>query len=282
MFFHTPFITGAFMSRPPVRLPDQWSSHVKSGILHAISLASVALSYARGRAAGERRLQAEIHRAEDEIAMLREELSIKDGRWERSHPHRRPHYTPVLRMRILQLRAARGWTLETTARVFLIEGQTLLAWMSQLDEPDGRPKIQTIEPVNKYPDFVRCLVRQLKTLYPTMGSMRIAQTLAREGLRLGATTVRRIVREKNGPKSVAPAVTFVRRRRAVGRYPGHTWHLDLTAVPIRAGHWVPWPPLFVPQRWPFCWCECRVPAPGAVAISSWSWEASATALICPS
>jgi transposase InsO family protein len=157
-------------------------------------------------------------------------------------------------MRILALRAARGWTLEATARIFLIDGQTLFAWMSQLDELDGTPKIQTVEPVNKYPDFVRCLVRVFKTLFPTMGSVRIAQTLARAGLRLGATTVRRIVREKSGPKSNAPAVTVIRRRRAVGRYPGHTWHLDLTAVPIRAGHWVPWPPLFVPQRWPFCWC----------------------------
>lgn len=110
-----------------------------------------------------------------------------------------PHYTPILRMRILQLRAARGWTLEKTARVFLIDGQTLLAWMSQLDDPDGRPLIQAVEPVNRYPDFVRCLVRQIKTLFPTMGSVRIAQTLAREGLRLGATTVRRIVREKNRP-----------------------------------------------------------------------------------
>jgi hypothetical protein len=90
-----------------VRLPKQWSKHVKSGILHAISLASVALAYARGRATGVRRLRAELDQVTCEIALLREELSIKDGRWERSHPHRRPHYTPIQRMRILQLRAAR-------------------------------------------------------------------------------------------------------------------------------------------------------------------------------
>jgi hypothetical protein len=33
----------------PIRLPKQWSKHVKAGVLHAISLASVALAYARGR-----------------------------------------------------------------------------------------------------------------------------------------------------------------------------------------------------------------------------------------
>ncbi len=30
------------MPARPVRLPEQWSKHVKSGILHAISLASCA------------------------------------------------------------------------------------------------------------------------------------------------------------------------------------------------------------------------------------------------
>ena len=34
--------------RPPMRLPRQWSRHVQSGILHAISLASVVVSFALG------------------------------------------------------------------------------------------------------------------------------------------------------------------------------------------------------------------------------------------
>ena len=148
--------------RRPIRLPKQWPAHVKSGVLHAISLASVVLAFARSRATGRRRLQAELERANTEIALLREELYIKDGRWERSRSRRRPHYTPTHRMRILQLRAARGWTLEKTARVFLVDLQTLLIWMRRLDEQGERSLIQTVEPVNRYPDFVRNLVRQLK------------------------------------------------------------------------------------------------------------------------
>ncbi len=154
----------------PIRLPKQWSKHVKAGVLHAISLASVALAYARGRATGQRRLCARLEQATSEIALLREELSIKDGRWERSHSRRRPHYTPTQRMRILQLRAARGWTLEKTARVFLFDFQTLQIWMRRLDEQGERDLIQTVEPVNRYPDFVRNLVRQLKRLFPTIPS----------------------------------------------------------------------------------------------------------------
>ncbi len=37
------------------------------------------------------------------------------------------------------------------------------------------------------------------------------------------------------------------------RYPGHTWHVDLTTVPTSGGFWVPWMPFAKPQRWPFCW-----------------------------
>lgn len=89
----------------PIRLPRQWPKHVKAGILHAISLASVVVSYARGRATGRRRLLARLEQAETEIALLREELAIKNGRWERSRSRRRPHYTPIQRMRIPQLRS---------------------------------------------------------------------------------------------------------------------------------------------------------------------------------
>ena len=78
-------------TRARIRLPKQWFQHVKSGVLHAISLASVALSHARGRAAGRRRLRAQLEQATTEIALLREELTIKDGRWERSRSRRRPH-----------------------------------------------------------------------------------------------------------------------------------------------------------------------------------------------
>jgi putative transposase len=246
----------------PIRLPRQWSRHVKTGILHAISLASVAISYARGRTTGRRQLRAQLDQATTEIAMLREELSIKDDRWNRSHRRRRPHYTPTQRMRILQLRAARGWTLEEIAKIFLVDLQTLLIWMRRLDEEGEPALIQTAEPVNRYPDFVRNLVRQLKTLCPAMGSERIAQVLGRAGLALGATTVRRIIRERGGPPEDEPQAEG-RRRRAVAKYPGHTMYVDLTTVPTRAGFWAPWFPFSLPQRWPCCWWV-------AVVVDQWS------------
>jgi hypothetical protein len=52
---------------------------------------------------------AELERANTEIALLEEELTIKDSRRSRIAPRRRPYYRPVPRMRILKLKAARGW-----------------------------------------------------------------------------------------------------------------------------------------------------------------------------
>ena len=60
--------------------------------------------------------------------------------------------------------------------------------------------MQWREPVNKFPDFVRYAVQRLKTLCPGMGKVKIAQTLCRAGLHLGATTVGRILKEPPHPK----------------------------------------------------------------------------------
>ena len=49
--------------RSSIRLPRQWPRHVKSGILHAVSLASVVVTFARGQATGRRRLRAELEQA---------------------------------------------------------------------------------------------------------------------------------------------------------------------------------------------------------------------------
>jgi len=83
----------------PVALPKGWTRHVRSALLQAISLAATAWTLARGRAATSRRrqepLQAELDRAHAEIALLGEELRIKDARWSRLPSRRRPHYTAI-------------------------------------------------------------------------------------------------------------------------------------------------------------------------------------------
>jgi len=90
--------------------------------------------------------------------------------------------------------------------------------------------------VNKFPDFVRYIVQRLKTLSPSMGKVKIAETLCRAGLHLGVTTVGRILKEapQSGPGDPAPCTGVVNAKR-----PNHVWHVDLTAVPTSVGFWAP-------------------------------------------
>jgi hypothetical protein len=87
-------------------LPRGWTRRVRSSVLHTISPRTAVLTAARASASSQD-VHAELERAQHEIALLREELDLEDSRWIRLSPRRRPHYTPVQRMRILQRSAGR-------------------------------------------------------------------------------------------------------------------------------------------------------------------------------
>jgi hypothetical protein len=99
--------------------------------------------------AGSGGLRVELERAEQEIALLREELDLKDSRWIRLSPRRRPYFTPVQRMRILQLKAARNWSCEQAAAALMLDEQTLKSWLRRVDEDGERALVQLGEPVNR-------------------------------------------------------------------------------------------------------------------------------------
>jgi hypothetical protein len=63
-------------------------------------------------------------------------------------------------MAILQLKAARGWSLEQTAREFLVTANTIRSWLKRVDEEGPNALVQLSEPVYKFPRFVRYLVEQ--------------------------------------------------------------------------------------------------------------------------
>jgi transposase InsO family protein len=197
------------------------------------------------------RRRAELDRLQQEIQLLREEIRIKDSRMQHVEPQRRPHYPPTERLAILELRAARSWSLAQTARTFLVTPLTIASWTARLDEDGPDALVRLPEPVNRFPQFVGYLVRRLKALCPAMGRVRIARVLARAGLHLGSTTVRRMLRAPRPPKRnlfVEPAP-----RRITARHPNDLWHVDLTTVPTGLGFWISWSPFALPQTWPFCW-----------------------------
>ena len=242
---------------PRIPLPKGWTKHVRAAVLHVISLAQYAAVYSRSWAVdsmnGRVRLRAELDRAHQEIALLREALRIKDARMAQIAPLRRPHYPPAERMAILELRAARGWSLQETADAFQLTAPTIASWMQRVDEAGADALVQIRVPVNKFPDFVRYVVQRLRVLCPTMGKVKMAQTLARAGLHLGTTTVGRILKEKPVPPPQTTQQAESTPRVVTAKRPDHVWHIDLTVVPTGAGMWCAWLPFALPQRWPFCW-----------------------------
>ena len=238
---------------PP--LPRNWPASVKSAVIHVISLAQYSLAQARGWAADSRNarigLKAKLDRANQEIALLREEMRIKDARMRHSPPHQRPHYPPIERMAILELKSARNWSLAQAARAFLVTSATISYWLRRLNEEGPDALVQLQQPVNRFPEFIAYMVQALKKLCPMMGKKKMSETLARAGLHLGTTTVSRMLKQK--PRHLAPATdpeTVGSGRVVTARYSNHLWHVDLTVVPT-GRFWSPWFPFSLPQCWPF-------------------------------
>jgi hypothetical protein len=170
---------GLLMPTDAVSLPKAWPNHVRSAILQVVPLAHFAIICARGWTANainpRARQASEIDRLGAQLAMLQEQTRIKDARMGAIRPQRRPHCSPTLCMAILELKAAQGWSLAQTAKVFLIEPDTVASWSKRLDESGPSALVQTPEPVNKFPDFVRYIVQRLKTLCPALGKVKLAQ-----------------------------------------------------------------------------------------------------------
>ena len=172
--------------------------------------------------------------------------------------HQRPHYSPTERMAILEIKSARNMNASQTAKRFQVKSATIANWLKRIDEQGTKALIQISEHVNKFPDFVRYIVKRLSILIPTMGKVRKAQLLARFGLHLSASTIRRIENEVDNttePKDYNFLIEESNETNNIvtAKYPDHVWHVDLTEVPVSDGLWVPWLPNALHQTFPFCY-----------------------------
>lgn len=209
------------------------------------------------------RLQGQNERLRSELLLAREELRLKDARMSRLSPARRPHYSSAERLEILLLAAARGWSIAETARRFLVTSATIADWKKRCDEEGADALVQVREPVNKFPDFVTALVQQCQALVPVAGRRKIADHLARAGLHLSASTIKRRLEAR--PVAPAPIPTVTPQgdddtastksmpRTVVARHPHHVWGADLTLMSLGGGFAVPWWPFCCLPCWPFCW-----------------------------
>jgi transposase InsO family protein len=269
----------AIASSENVQLPKEWSKQTKAAFLCAVSLAHRAIVIAHSWCFNSRipriRNGAEIEQLRARVALLEEITRIKDRRMQQIQPEHRPHYPPTERLAILAVKAAEGWNNAQAGREFLVADATIARWLRRLNDGGEDALVALPMPVNRFPDFVTLLVQRLKTACPLMGRQRIADTLARAGLRLSASTARRMLKKdtvKPTPSNGAPpnrsqsandnassasspdAISQSARPNHVvtAKRPGHVWHVDLSAVPTLLGYWVPWIPYCWAQHWPFC------------------------------
>ena len=93
-------------------------------------------------------------------------------------------------------------------------------------------KIEEGRAENQFPDFVRYIVRRLKTLSPSMGKLKIAETLCRTRLHLGVTTVGQILKKEpqSDPGDAAPSIDVVTVYRAP---PNRQW--DALGIGVASG-----------------------------------------------
>ncbi len=138
---------------PPLPLPKNWPRRVRSAAVHAIALARLALTTARGQAHSAEPGSGRVASLTDEILLIKEEMRIKDARMNGIPAQRRPHYLPTERLAILELRAARGWSQAQTADHMLVTPATVASWMGGLDEEGLAALVQMREPVARFPAF---------------------------------------------------------------------------------------------------------------------------------
>ena len=115
---------------PEIPLPKGWTGVTLQAILHVIALARIVILNAGNWPTGcnELQLRVENARLRAEINMLQRETVIKDARFARLDPKKRPHYQPTERLEILAIRTMRGWSTAQVAKRFQVTVQTIINW----------------------------------------------------------------------------------------------------------------------------------------------------------
>ncbi len=166
-----------------------------------------------------------------ELEKVRAIAEIQRARLERFPARHRKHYAPEERFQILVLMHTYGLNRSETAHIFLVDPQTISRWQREaLAEPETESigtLVRARPPLRGYDDVVKRLVQMLDT-FDIGGSKKIAQMLARAGLKIGRETVRRYRKAPRPPRPAGSPMEPPRILRA--KYVNHIWLADLTEI----------------------------------------------------
>jgi hypothetical protein len=166
-------------------------------------------------------------------SLFAEIAELLGGRLDKLPERRRPHYTPIQRWRILEIKRVLALSAEETARLFRVSIGTVLRWEAEAGREPEKTTIGSLlkptPPLRRYADVVRHLVQRMDGL--GFGSAeKIAATLARAGWRLARETVRRYRHEPPVRPQPGRARTEKATQPLRARHPNDLWFLDVTQV----------------------------------------------------
>jgi transposase InsO family protein len=145
----------------------------------------------------------------------------------------RKRYTPADRFKIIVHQRTYSLSIEETASLFLVSAQTVARWMAEAVKEPTKKTIGTllkaVPPLMSYSDILRETV-QLMDQAGFGGNLRIAQTLAREGVKLSKETVRRWRKSPRTLRSPQPEPPCAPRTLKAS-YRNHVWMINITEIP---------------------------------------------------
>lgn len=218
--------------------------------------AALLLRVAELRRAGDpvERALARSKELELQLAFAWQTIDVLLERLGRVPPAHRPHYRKTDRGRILHHKDALHLSCREVARLYALARSTVHRWVVDAITPKrpDRPLVAPAPPDRTYSALLRQQVLNM-ALAGFGGSLRIAQTLALEGIRLSRSTVRRWTKETapSGDASSEPLPPTRRERlssaesaetpqqpveRAVrARRPNHVLMVDVTLIKALLG-----------------------------------------------
>jgi transposase InsO family protein len=230
------------MSLPPLRLKlrSRLTEAKERIALRATLTAAHLLGLAMGKHLRDLRaskdpllgLQSRLEQAQLDARLASEIVEILATRFSKIPERRRPHYTPFVRFRILELKNLLGWSREIAARTFLLSPNTLTNWERTADAEAHTvgSTVKPIPPITRYSDSVRSLL-QLMVRLGVGGEDLVAATLARAGWRVAPRSVHRIAREAPlPPLPTPPQIPRKPSRPVIARFAHHVWTMDVTEV----------------------------------------------------
>lgn len=256
------------------------------------------LQVAELRRAGDpvERALARSRELELQLSFAFQTIDVLLERLERVPAAHRPHYRRADRGRILHHKEVFRLSCREVARLYALASSTVHRWVTDCVAPKRpeRPLVAPAPPDRSYAALVRQQVVNL-SMAGFGGSLRLAQTLAREGLLLSRSTVRRWTKEPapvgDVPSSgkgesvrqagtVAPAAPTLRAAEPAvrARRPNHVLMVDVTLVKALLGflHFRLAVVIDVFSRFPLAW-RMFVTEPSAAEMAAVLDEAVARA-----